>query len=83
MLPRLTLLGKPDCHLCHEMAEVVNRVIGARASLEEKDVRSDAEWQRLYRYEIPVLLWDGQEIVRHRVDDAELRRRLQQLGFPL
>jgi hypothetical protein len=65
------------------MADVVRGVIGTHATLEEKDVRSDPEWQRLYRYEIPVLLWDGQEVVRHRVDDAELRRRLQQLGLPV
>ena len=79
----LVLLGKPDCKLCHEMADVVRRVIGTKIELQEKDVRSDPEWQRLYRHDIPVLLGDGQEIARHRVDEADLRSRLQQLGLPV
>ena len=79
----LTLLGKPDCHLCHEMAAVVRRVLGDGALLEEADVRSNPEWDRLYRREIPVLLWDGREIARHRTDEAALRETLAGLGVPI
>ena len=77
---KLTILGKPDCHLCHEMAEVVRRVVDGRAELVEADVRSDPEWHRLYRYEIPVLLCDGQEIARHRIGEQELREKLAPLS---
>jgi len=73
---RLTLLGQPGCHLCHEMRAVVERVVaGMDAALVEEDVRSDPGWRR-YRLEIPVLLLDGAEIARHRVDETELRRLL-------
>jgi hypothetical protein len=34
-----------------------------------------------YRLEIPVLLWGDREVVRHRVTEDELRRRLHELGF--
>jgi len=81
--PRLVLLGTEQCKLCHEMAEVVRRVVGEAAELVETDVRSDPEWHRLYRYEIPVLMLEGREVVRHRVGDAELRERLQQLGLSI
>lgn len=76
----LTLIGKPDCHLCHEMADVVRRVIGDGVGLDEADVRANPEWLRQYRYEIPVLLWNGTEIARHRVGEHELRARLADLG---
>jgi len=79
----LTLIGKPDCHLCDEMAEVVRRVIGEGAELVKADVRDDPEWLRLYRYEIPVLLYDGREIARHRVGEPELREMLAGLGVAI
>ena len=79
----LTLLGTAECKLCHEMADVVRRVAGGAVTLVEADVRSDPEWHRLYRYEIPVLLFEGREVVRHRIGEAELRERLAQLGLPL
>lgn len=73
----LTLLGKPDCGLCHEMREVVLRVLASTGGrLVEKDVRDDAELERRYLLEIPVLLWEGRELARHRVSEDELRERL-------
>lgn len=73
----LTLLGKPGCHLCHEMRQVVERVLADYgASLVEQDVRDDLHWRR-YLWEIPVLLLGEQELARHRVSEAELRNRLE------
>jgi hypothetical protein len=78
---RLTLLGQPGCHLCHEMRAVVEKVVAgtdaALVELVEEDVRSDPGW-RHYRLEIPVLLLDGAEIARHRVSEEELRRLLNE-----
>lgn len=78
----LTLLSKPDCHLCHVMADVVHAVLGERIVLVLEDVRSRPEWSG-YRQEIPVLLWEGREVVRHRATEGELREKLAALGFPL
>jgi len=73
------LLGKPDCHLCHEMTAVVAPVLAELGlSLVERDVRDDPEWWRLYRLEIPILLLNGVELARHRITAAELRLRLAQ-----
>jgi hypothetical protein len=79
--PTLTLLGRPDCRLCHEMRAVAERVLLEPARVVERDVREDPELEKRYRLEIPVLLWGEREVVRHRVTEAELRRRLQELGF--
>lgn len=75
----LTLLGQPGCHLCHDMRAVAEQVAPALGfALRERDVRERAEW-REYRLEIPVLLADGQEVARHRIDASELERRLRAL----
>jgi hypothetical protein len=79
----LTLLGKPGCHLCDAMRAVaapVARDMGLR--IDERDVRSDAELDALYRHDIPILLLDGREVARHRVTADELRARLRQLSPP-
>jgi hypothetical protein len=78
----LTLLGKPDCGLCHEMHEVVAPVAAALGlTLVERDVREDPELKRRYAYEIPVLLAGAVEVARHRTSAGDLRRRLAELGL--
>jgi hypothetical protein len=73
----LKLLGKPDCHLCHEMREVVRSVLAELgATLVELDVRDDPELEKRYLLEIPVLLVGDAEVARHRTTAEELRRRL-------
>jgi hypothetical protein len=80
----LTVLGKPDCHLCHVMAAVVRRAAaGLSASVVERDVREDADLLARYRDDIPVLLLDGREIARHRVTEPGLRAQLLALGVSL
>jgi hypothetical protein len=78
--PVLVLLSAPGCHLCHDLRAVIERVLPAYdAVLEERDVRADPETKRRYALEIPVLLLDGQEVLRHRATADELRARLDPL----
>ena len=77
----LVLVGKPGCHLCEVMREVVSPVAAElRLTLAERDVRSDPELDALYRNDIPVLLLGGREVARHRVSAADLRARLRSLS---
>lgn len=79
----LVLLSKPDCHLCHELRAVVERVLpDFDAALEERDVRADPELARRYGLEIPVLMLAGTEVLRHRSTVPELRARLARMGVP-
>jgi thioredoxin-like negative regulator of GroEL len=78
--PVLVLLSAPGCHLCHDLRAVIERVLPAYdAVLEERDVRADPETKRRYALEIPVLLLDGAEVLRHRTTEDELRARLDPL----
>ena len=79
----LVLLGKPDCGLCREMREIVERALPALgARLEERDITQDPELERRYFLDIPVLLFDGREVARHRIAADELVSRLRATGFP-
>jgi hypothetical protein len=77
----LLLVGKPGCHLCEVMREVVSPVAAELGlALAERDVRSDPELDALYRNDIPVLLLGGREVARHRVTAADLRARLRSMS---
>jgi hypothetical protein len=78
----LIVLGKPDCHLCHVMADVARRAAATlHATVVERDVREDPDLHARYRDDIPVLLVDGREVARHRVTEPELHSRLVALGI--
>jgi len=77
----LVLLGKPGCHLCEAMRGVAGPLAAELGlDLEERDVRTDPELDALYGHDIPVLLWEGREVARHRISAADLRARLRELA---
>jgi glutaredoxin len=71
----LTLYSRPGCHLCDDMKAVVARVAAATpVSLEEVDISNDAELERKYGREIPVLLVEGKKAAKYRLSEEDLRR---------
>jgi glutaredoxin len=74
---RLTLYGRAECHLCHEMRAVVDRARREVAfELEEVDVEGDPALEAAYGAEVPVLLVNGRKAFKYRVDLPALRARL-------
>lgn len=77
----LTLIGKPDCHLCEDAQAVVQGVLAefdaASFSLKELSILDDPQLHDQYLEEIPVLLIDGKVHNIWRVDPARLRSALQ------
>jgi glutaredoxin len=80
-LTRLTLYGKPGCHLCAEAREVV---VGMREELafelEEVDVSLDPRLHRIYGERIPVVAIDGEEALELGVGERDLRAALAGRG---
>jgi glutaredoxin len=78
---QLTLISKPDCHLCETAREVVDGVVaelGSTASIEVEEL-SILEHPDLYEKhveEIPVVLIDGRVHNIWRVDPARLKRAI-------
>ena len=76
-MTRLTLYSKPGCHLCEAMKAVVDRVSQAMPIVvDEIDITTDAELNRRYEREIPVLLIDGRKAAKYCVTEADLIRQI-------
>ena len=75
--PRVTLVGKPDCHLCEAAREVVAAVCAETGdTFVERSILDDPELADLYWEQIPVTLVDGTQHDFWRVDAARLRTAL-------
>ena len=73
----ITLIGKPDCHLCADARAVVSRLSAELGfSWEELDIDQDQELHRKYWEQIPVTLVDGAQHDFWRVDEQRLRKAL-------
>ena len=82
-MKQLTLYTRPGCHLCDDLKETLVRVRRRQAfDLTEVDISRDPALERRYGRDIPVLLIDGVETARHRINDTDLVRRLAAGGDP-
>jgi len=77
---RIEIYSRPGCHLCDEAKEVIEP-FSAHYALELKvtNVDSSAELREAFGTEIPVVLINGKEAFRHRVDARALERKLKEL----
>ncbi len=72
---RYQLLSRADCHLCHEMEQLLAMVLPVHGeSYVVEDVDSDPEWRRRFGEVIPVLLRDGNPVAKIRLDQKRLER---------
>ncbi|HZP43545.1 MAG TPA: glutaredoxin family protein [Candidatus Binatia bacterium] len=75
---RVTLYGRRDCHLCHDMRAVVDAVARrVPVVVEEVDVDEDPTLRDAYGAEVPVLAVNGRKAFKYRVDAAALEARLR------
>jgi glutaredoxin len=77
---RIEIYSRPGCHLCDEAKAVVELFL-QKFPLELKvtNVDTDARLRDAYGTEIPVILINGTEAFRHRVDAQALERKLREL----
>lgn len=75
--PRITLIGKPGCHLCDDARDVIVRV-AARLGVGwvELSILDDPQLADRYANEIPVTLVDGMPHDFWRVSEARLTEAL-------
>jgi thioredoxin reductase (NADPH) len=79
----LTLLSRPDCHICEDACKIIAPLAGELAlSLREVNVDEDSALQRRYGNDIPVLFRGSEEIARHSVDAGTLRSVLGSASRP-
>jgi hypothetical protein len=74
---RITLIGKPGCHLCDDAREVIARVAqDLQVGWRELSIADDPTLSAAYWEQIPVTLVDGAQHDYWRVDEARLRAAL-------
>ena len=70
----LTLYSKADCCLCVDAKVAIQEFAKeCPLQLEEVDITSAQSLWDKYRYDIPVLLLNGEEIARHHIGIKKLR----------
>jgi hypothetical protein len=76
----LTLIGKPDCHLCDVAREVVETVVAELPEdavvVDERSILEDPALYELWWEKIPVVLIDGALHGHWRVSPDRLRAAL-------
>jgi hypothetical protein len=82
-MTRLTLIGKPDCHLCDVAGEIVEGVladlpddVADGVDVQESSIADDPALYALWWEKIPVVLIDGQLHAHWRVSPERLRAAL-------
>ena len=74
----MTLYTRPGCHLCDDLMKTLLRVQRQQPfEVTEVDISRDPELERRYGHDIPVLLINGVEAARHRVNEADLIQKLK------
>jgi glutaredoxin len=74
----VTLYSKPGCHLCEDARALLDELAVERGfGIQEINIEKDATLYARYRYEIPVLVIEGVEIAKGRVDERRLVAALE------
>jgi glutaredoxin len=77
---RITLYGKPGCHLCEDARAVVRRAVEGRdVAVEEVDVTLDPALFAAYGERIPVVDVDGEQAFEYLVDQGDLEKLLDRV----
>lgn len=72
---RYELVTRGGCHLCDEMAAVLDEVLpSCGLSYVARDVDAEPELRERFSDVVPVLLRDGRPVAKVRVDRAALTR---------
>jgi glutaredoxin len=77
---QIEIYSRPGCHLCDD-AKAVIEPFSSRYPLQitVTNVDSDAALRAAYGNDIPVIMINGTEAFRHRIDAAALERKLKAL----
>ena len=76
--PRVTLIGKPGCHLCDEARDVIAAVTAELGEeYDEVSILDEPELAARYAEQIPVTLVDGAQHDFWRVSAERLRAALR------
>ena len=75
---QVVLYTRPGCHLCEEAKQAMREArCDPLYTLREINIDLDAELKRRYGWDIPVVLIDGVETFRHRLEASDFEREIR------
>ncbi|XP_033341107.1 acetyl-CoA acetyltransferase 1 isoform X2 [Megalopta genalis] len=79
--PTITLYTKHPCPLCDVLKHELRTKFSGRYQLREVDITApgNERFLELYKYEIPVLFFEGQFLCKHRLNSELLEKKLTDL----
>jgi glutaredoxin len=81
-LIKLTLYTKEDCSLCEEAKEIIEESYPNKFAFEEVDItKNNRELFRKFKFEIPVFYYNGQLLMKNKVDKKALDDLLKKIEF--
>ncbi len=79
--PRLTVLSRDWCHLCHDLLDaLVPLQVELGFVVEVIDVDSDPILEERWNEAVPVVLAGDEELCRHFLDEAAIRAHFRRIG---
>lgn len=76
----VTIYSREECHLCEEAIATIETVAGSiqrSVDIEVVDVDDDESLREEYGDRVPYVFVDGRPAFKYRVDEQELRRKLE------
>jgi len=74
----ITIYSKKSCHLCEvAMQKLLELQQEYQFSLTELDIENNDELFGKYKYLIPVIEIDGEEVFRYKIDENKLKELLR------
>jgi glutaredoxin len=75
---RIDIYSRPGCHLCDDAKAVIEQFRSEYPmNLKTINVEDKPEYENRYGNDIPVVMINGHEAFRHRVERTELERKLK------
>jgi glutaredoxin len=74
------IYGAPGCHLCEEAETLLSRLAPELGlAVRAIDITTDSDLEARFRPEIPVVFLAGRKAYKYRVDEGDLRRRVERI----
>ena len=67
-MPLIDVYSRRGCHLCELLIDELIPLVRDRARVTVHDVDTDPRWRARYGDDVPVVVFGGRELCRHRLD---------------
>jgi hypothetical protein len=76
---KLILYTKKNCSLCDEAKEIIEETYSSKFLIEDVDITKDRDLFRKFKLDIPVFYYNGEFLMKHRVDHEALKNLIKKI----